>query len=152
MQKMVGILDGFMGFEIVHRTLEVISQYPEVSVFAEAETLWTSRRTEEAISLTSSSPLSEKRSQDAAVRSRITKIAAVRDQVSFFGSDASWTVNNFWFIMPAVIRPSTHVATPRSKRPRIYAGDSGLFPYPPVPDDSTDRAAARTPITKFTAV
>ncbi|KAF3022348.1 hypothetical protein E8E15_009193 [Penicillium rubens] len=40
--------------------------------------------------------------------------------------------------MPAVIRTSTHVATPRSKRQRIYAGDSGLFPYPPVPDDSTD--------------
>jgi hypothetical protein len=37
MQKMVGILDGFMGFEIVHRTLEVISQYPEVSVFAEGK-------------------------------------------------------------------------------------------------------------------
>ncbi|KUM62785.1 hypothetical protein ACN42_g4334 [Penicillium freii] len=58
--------------------------------------------------------------------------------VSFFVSDASWTVNNFLFIMPAVIRPSTHVATPRPKRQRIYAGDSGLFPYPPVPDDSTD--------------
>jgi hypothetical protein len=39
MQKMVGNLDGFMGFEIVHRTLveEVISQYPEVSVFAEGK-------------------------------------------------------------------------------------------------------------------
>ena len=45
-----------------------------------AETLWTSWRTAGAIPLTSSSPLSEKRSEDAAVRSQITKIAAVRDQ------------------------------------------------------------------------
>ncbi|CAP86391.1 hypothetical protein PCH_Pc20g10620 [Penicillium rubens Wisconsin 54-1255] len=32
---MVGNLDGFMGFEIVHRTLveEVISQYPETELF-----------------------------------------------------------------------------------------------------------------------
>ncbi|OQE18175.1 hypothetical protein PENFLA_c022G09937 [Penicillium flavigenum] len=39
--------------------------------------------------------------------------------------------------MSGVTRPSTHVS-PRSKRQRIYAGDSGIFPYPPVPGDCID--------------